>query len=181
MAQESRLQEMSLARAGNRAASCLRAAKRIVPAAGLLAALVVVCLPKSAQAQTPATAWGYMAGSENANADDSATAPGSRLGAATWTDQSGNLWLFGGYGSDSVGNLGYLNDLWEYSGGAWALKSAAATLTLPGVDLCNAGNYTSGSTVVGGRQYAATWVDAGGNLWLFGGSGCGSGSTFPRK
>ncbi len=79
MAQESRLQEMSLARAGNRAASCLRAAKRIVPAAGLLAALVVVCLPKSAQAQTPATAWGYMAGSENVNADDSATVPGSRL------------------------------------------------------------------------------------------------------
>ena len=86
--------------------------------------LVVVCLPRFSQAQTPATAWGYMAGSESVNADDSATVPGGRQSAATWTDLNGNLWLFGGYGSDSVGNLGYLNDLWEYSNDAWTLKSA---------------------------------------------------------
>jgi uncharacterized repeat protein (TIGR02543 family) len=40
--------------------------------------------------------------------------PGSRYGAISWIDGSGNLWLFGGYGYDSAGNLGYLNDLWEF-------------------------------------------------------------------
>lgn len=40
--------------------------------------------------------------------------PGARLWAASWMDSSGNLWLFGGYGYDSAGNLGQLNDLWKY-------------------------------------------------------------------
>ena len=35
-------------------------------------------------------------------------------GISTWIDSSGNLWLFGGYGYDSTGQLGYLNDLWQY-------------------------------------------------------------------
>src|ERR1700678_2929874 len=39
--------------------------------------------------------------------------PGGRMGAAQWTDGSGNLWLFGGNGYDASGDLGYLNDLWE--------------------------------------------------------------------
>jgi hypothetical protein len=26
-----------------------------------------------------------------------------------------NLWLFGGVGYDSTGDLGYLNDLWQYN------------------------------------------------------------------
>ena len=134
MAQESRLLRIvreSLTRTGSRAASCLKVAKRTLPVAGLLAALPIVCLPKPAQAQTPATAWGYMAGSENANADNSATVPGGRDGAATWTDQNGNLWLFGGWGDDSAGTVGLLNDLWEYSGGLWTLKSGFATTTVP--------------------------------------------------
>jgi hypothetical protein len=172
----------SLGQAQSRAASCLGAARKTLPVAGLLAALAFVCLCRPGRAQTPATAWGYMAGSENANANDDAgtpAVPGGRQGAATWTDQSGNFWLFGGNGYDSSGNLGTLNDLWEYSSGVWALKSAGATITVPGSGLCNKGNYTSGSYVVGGRNRAATWVDAGGNLWLFGGEGCGNASTSP--
>ena len=181
MAQESRLLRIvreSLTRTESRAASCLKVATRTLPVAGLLAALPIVCLPKPAQAQTPATAWGYMAGSENANVNDDTGAPavpGGRLGAATWTDQSGNFWLFGGYGFGSTGLQGVLNDLWEYSGGVWTLKSGSTTI--PGQYLCNEGNYTSGSYVVGGRENAATWVDASGELWLFGGSGCGNTST----
>ena len=169
----------SLARVEDRAASCLTAAMRTLPAAAALAALAIVCSPRQAQAQTPATAWGYMAGSENVDVDDSAILPGSRQSAVTWTDLNGNLWLFGGYGEDSTGNQGYLNDLWEYSGGTWMLKSLSATITLPGATECNEGNYIAGSTVVGGRASAATWVDASGNFWLFGGFGCGNASTLP--
>jgi hypothetical protein len=40
--------------------------------------------------------------------------PGARYPAVSWTDASGNLWLFGGWGYDSAGTSGYLNDLWMY-------------------------------------------------------------------
>jgi hypothetical protein len=42
-------------------------------------------------------------------------APGSREAGATWTDSQGNLWIFGGFGVDSAGTLGDLNDLWEFN------------------------------------------------------------------
>jgi hypothetical protein len=32
--------------------------------------------------------------------------PGSRYGAVSWTDNSGNMWMFGGYGHDSNRNSG---------------------------------------------------------------------------
>ena len=42
--------------------------------------------------------------------------PGARRKPSAWTDLSGNLWLFGGYGTGSAaGSDGMLNDLWEYS------------------------------------------------------------------
>jgi N-acetylneuraminic acid mutarotase len=139
-----------------------------------LTALFAVCLPKPALTQTPATAWGYISGSESAKVDDSGTVPGGRNGAATWTDQSGNFWLFGGAGLDSNNVSSNLNDLWEYSGGTWTLKSGSFTVAS---GACNVGNYTSGTYAVGGRSYAATWVDAAGNLWLFGGFGCATTTT----
>lgn len=41
--------------------------------------------------------------------------PGSRDSGSSWTDGSGNLWLFGGLGSDANNNNGgLLNDLWKY-------------------------------------------------------------------
>jgi Galactose oxidase, central domain len=93
--------------------------------------------------------------------------PGARVNAATWVDTSGNFWLFGGYGYDGSGNVGYLNDLWEYSGGTWTWVSGGAT------NLANQnGIYAApGTPMPGGRHEAVTWVDAGGNLWLFGGEG----------
>ena len=44
---------------------------------------------------------------------NAASNPGSRTGAVSWTDASGNLWLFcgTGYGRRSQG---YINDLWKY-------------------------------------------------------------------
>jgi hypothetical protein len=43
--------------------------------------------------------------------------PGGRKNSATWTDGSGNFWLFGGGGLDGTGmtsTVGNLNDLWKY-------------------------------------------------------------------
>ena len=40
--------------------------------------------------------------------------PGARDSAVAWRDSSGNLWLFGGFGLDSAGSAGGLNDLWHF-------------------------------------------------------------------
>jgi len=42
--------------------------------------------------------------------------PGSRWSTAAWTDASGNLWFFGGWGyaSSLAQSTGFLNDTWEY-------------------------------------------------------------------
>jgi N-acetylneuraminic acid mutarotase len=110
------------------------------------------------------------------------SAPGSRIGATSWTDSSGNLWLFGGDGVDSIGlpDNGWLNDLWEYntSTNQWAWISGSETLTcvfelggfcgVPGVYNGTPGTYTAGNVPVG-RFGANGWTDSSGNLWLFGG------------
>jgi hypothetical protein len=101
--------------------------------------------------------------------------PGSRNNAVAWTDQQGAMWLFGGYGVDSTGTLGNLNDLWKFNGGQWTWVSGANTAN-------QAGNYGTQGTaaatnIPGGRIEAAGWVDNAGTFWLFGGS-TGKGGAF---
>jgi N-acetylneuraminic acid mutarotase len=104
--------------------------------------------------------------------------PGSRENAASWTDSSGNFWLFGGLGLDANGSQGYLNDLWEFSastnewtwmGGGSVLNCNANGCGQPGVygtlGVPAAGN------APGSRYWATTWADSSGNFWLFGGFG----------
>jgi hypothetical protein len=58
---------------------------------------------------------------------DAANVPGGRYGSVSWMDGFGRLWLFGGYGYDSSGSLGYLNDLWQYDpiNGQWTWVNGA--------------------------------------------------------
>jgi N-acetylneuraminic acid mutarotase len=97
--------------------------------------------------------------------------PGARYSATSWIDSSGNLWLFGGYGYDSIGGVGRLNDLWRFS------TSSAQWTWIGGENDANAiGVYdtlgtASVSNVPGARYSASSWIDAAGNLWLFGGYG----------
>jgi galactose oxidase-like protein len=104
----------------------------------------------------------------------SANVPGGRSDLFSWTDPSGNFWLFGGFGYDSTNpatGLGNLNDLWKYtvSSGEWTWMN--------GPNLVNQiGTYgTQGilapGNIPGNREGGASWADASGNLWLFGGSG----------
>jgi N-acetylneuraminic acid mutarotase len=101
------------------------------------------------------------------------TLPGARQAAMAWADSSGNLWLFGGYGYDSTGDLGALNDLWQYSPSTrlWTWVNGDSG------DNANGGYGTQGTasaSVPGGRQAANAWIDSTGHLWLFGGAGYGS-------
>ncbi|MGO9268910.1 MAG: choice-of-anchor D domain-containing protein [Terriglobia bacterium] len=52
--------------------------------------------------------------------------PGGREGSVSWTDSSGDFWLFGGEGIDSAGTYGDLNDLWEYGSRPAATFSPAS-------------------------------------------------------
>lgn len=96
--------------------------------------------------------------------------PGSRYGSKTWTDNSGNLWMFGGYGMDET-NAGILNDLWKYNieTNTWTWVNGNKTIDQPG----KYGSQGIGatSTQPGARYLSNSWMDSQGNFWLFGGYG----------
>ncbi|MFP5229112.1 MAG: kelch repeat-containing protein [Acidobacteriota bacterium] len=115
--------------------------------------------------------------------------PGARRFSSTWADKAGNLWLFGGDGFDAGDGHGLLNDLWKFtpSTNQWAWMGGSNTTGATTSDdtgrsacfslLCGQrgvygtlGNSASGN-VPGGREGAASWADAPGNFWMFGGFG----------
>ena len=150
----------------------------------LLLVLAITAPISPSYAQTNEWAWfggsntsaGSMKGAYGAQGTASpANIPGGRTGAISWTDPSGNFWLFGGLGYDSTGNYGYLNDLWEFSTSSSQWTWIGGSNTVPEF-LGVTGTYgTMGdfatSNAPGGRTDAASWVDAHGNFWLFGGDG----------
>ncbi len=97
--------------------------------------------------------------------------PGGNNYSATWTDNSGNLWLLTGDVFTSttppISNLpGFFNELWEFTGTANYRGSCSNlwTLVRPPVPPATTG------PIPPGRWGAITWTDpATGNLWLFGG------------
>lgn len=133
--------------------------------------------------------WTWIGGSETAGAKGvygtlgaaSATnIPGAREGDDVWRDASGNVWLFGGYGYDSKGTLGELNDLWKYSpsNGQWTWVAGSDTANAAG-DYGTLG--TSASTnILGARDDAPGWLDGSGNIWVFGGEGYNSSGADPN-
>jgi hypothetical protein len=106
--------------------------------------------------------------------------PGARNSAVSWSDTSGNRWLFGGEGDDAKGNLGSLNDLWKFDPtlgtyGEWTWMGGSSTANQYGV-YGTLGTAAS-TNIPGARGSAVSWSDASGNLWLFGGEGFDSTGT----
>lgn len=93
--------------------------------------------------------------------------PGGRRVPSAWTSANGDLWLYGGQGFDANAAFGYLSDLWKYSGTQWTfvrgdiVKDVAAVFGTKEI--------AANSNNPGARLGSATWTDANGNLWLFGG------------
>jgi hypothetical protein len=114
--------------------------------------------------------WTWMDGANTANPLGTNTppsttfdtsSPGGRKYSGTWTDNSGNLWLFGGIGWDLTltANPVFLGDMWEYTGtqnyfgsvsNLWQKVALSGPVPSP-------------------RSGAHTWTDGAGTLWLFGG------------
>ncbi len=97
--------------------------------------------------------------------------PGAREFMLSWTDASGNFWLFGGDGFASTAAFGKLGDLWRYNptNNQWTWMKGFNTVDQNGVygtlGLANAANQP------GCRSSSGAWFDGAGNLWLFGGRG----------
>jgi N-acetylneuraminic acid mutarotase len=124
---------------------------------------------------TASDIWTWVAGSDYVNAPGvygtkgtaaKSNTPGARRQPVAWTDAAGNFWLYGG---NSVGNVGMLNDLWEFTPAntQWVWQGGSAVIGV-------AASYgTQGAPAAGNnpgaREGAASWSDATGNLWLFGG------------
>ena len=129
----------------------------------------------------PATGmWTWMRGANVINSQGNygvkgvpsvANDPGARTFAPiSWVDNQNDLWMYAGQGYDVNGNLGTLSDLWKYNiasnqwtwmngsniigqAPVWGTMGVPAPTNFPG-----ARNETS-----------ASWIDATGNLWFFGG------------
>jgi hypothetical protein len=98
--------------------------------------------------------------------------PGGREMAVSWTDRSGNFWLFGGEATylvngDTITSLA--NDLWQYTPTTrvWTHISGATTGAAPGV---YGSQGVPAANAPGARAEATSWLDTAGNLWLFGGT-----------
>lgn len=129
--------------------------------------------------------WTWVSGSNLANikgvyglaplAVSSSNLPGGRQNAVSWTDTSGNRWLFGGLGYDSNGApQGYLNDLWKFDGTNWTWVSGTNIINQKGV--YGAINTPASTNIPGARGGAISWYD-GTSFWLFGGFGYDTGTV----
>jgi N-acetylneuraminic acid mutarotase len=100
-----------------------------------------------------------------------ANTPSAMYGPISWTDNSGNFWLFGGTGYAQVATSGSLNDLWKYSPstGQWTWvwgDGVISKLAVYGAVGLEASTNKPGPRINGG-----SFVDGVGDLWLFGGYG----------
>jgi hypothetical protein len=92
--------------------------------------------------------------------------PGARNGAVSWTDSSGNFWIFGG---NTTGGL--VNDLWKFSPTTkvWTWVSGSSSVGQPGI--YGTQGVPAAANIPGAREYSVSWIDGSGNLWLSGGVG----------
>ncbi len=67
--------------------------------------------------------------------------PGGRSYAASWSDSAGNLWLFGGMGFDQAGQVGTLDDLWEFDPTTKLWTWVGGDAKLPGTGYGDPGVY----------------------------------------
>jgi PKD repeat protein len=121
--------------------------------------------------------WTWMHGDNFSNAPgvfgtqgvaDPANKPPGMYETCEWKDNNGNFWLFGGYDFNGANHAA----LWKYDPiiNQWAWMKGPSGTGTPGVygtqGISDPANYPGART-----NGACTWVDASGNLWLFGGSG----------
>lgn len=151
------------------------------------ALLFFFCISSAAQVSNTLP-WTWMSGTNTTNSygvygmmgtPSTTNYPGGREGGGTqWTDTSGNLWLFGGWGLPASGSQGFMNDLWKYDPVAneWTWMGGANTTNIGGS--YGTKGVAAATNQPGSRYLAAAWTDNSGNLWLFGGYGYDKNTAF---
>jgi N-acetylneuraminic acid mutarotase len=127
--------------------------------------------------------WTWVGGAENPfgtaapvygtqGTPDPSNEPGARENANTWTDTAGNFWLFGGDGNSFT-----YNDLWKYDPNShqWTWMGGSTTGGAAGV--YGTRGTADPANFPGARLQGASWTDAAGNFWLFGGIDGSAGGT----
>jgi hypothetical protein len=100
--------------------------------------------------------------------------PPARTDAISWVDSTGVFWLFGGAQFNSNGSyLAVFNDLWSYNPttALWTWVGGSSTPNAAGVYGTQGSPATT--NIPGARLGSTVWLDASGNVWLFGGEGLG--------
>ena len=163
----------------------LRMKRGTLAAAVAAACLVWLLMPGISQA-APGD-WTWMSGSDTTQqigvygtkgVPAASNVPGARETSVTWTDDSGDLWLFGGSGYCRWATIpGLMNDLWRYSQDTnmWTWVSGTYSLNRGGV--YGTKGVPAASNVPGARFNSFSWTDNDGNFWLFGGRGYDSTTT----
>ena len=101
--------------------------------------------------------------------------PPARYEAASWKDQNGNFWIFGGFKTNPIG--GELNDLWMFN----PLSKLWTWIHGPQLFANPLGNYgtqgiSSPLNIPSARGWCAiTWTGNDGKLYLYGGGPTGGG------
>ncbi|WOK08453.1 kelch repeat-containing protein [Imperialibacter roseus] len=136
-----------------------------------IAALFLDGLAQNLSAQTTYFSWESGAQSGNQKPIVFYPPPGSRYSPVSWSDDDGNLWLFGGWGYDKNGVNLWLNDFWKYefASDKWSFVGGSEINYAAGV--YGTKGVPASSNFPGARQDALTWKDTDGNFWLFGGRG----------
>lgn len=134
--------------------------------------------------------WTWVSGANALNASgvygtQSVAAPANRPGAryipVTWVDGSGNFWMFGGYGYDSAGAPGELNDLWEYSPASNEWTYVRGSMTANPAGVYGTQGLPEAANSPPPRSQAVGWMDANGNMWMFGGEGYDTSTGFYHR
>ncbi len=103
----------------------------------------------------------------------STNSPGARYSNTSWSDASGNLWLFGGEGWPENTSSGYgeLNDLFRYNiaTNAWTWMQGSNTTSQNGV--YGTQGVSAPTNIPGARMYNTWWKTPDGRFWLYGGEG----------
>ncbi len=156
--------------------------------AGRLAAICLIGLalgPLCRKANAQSGEWTWMAGANTADAPAvygtlgvaaPDNTPGYRNSSTTWTDSSGNFWLFGGLIPSGPGQAP-TNEIWVFypSLNEWAWMGGGG-VNAPGV--YGTLGLPAPTNIPGTRQYTVSWADSEGGLWLFGGYGYDAAGNF---
>jgi Secretion system C-terminal sorting domain/Galactose oxidase, central domain len=123
--------------------------------------------------------WTWIKGDNTANQvgvfgtkgiSNAANKPGARYVCSSWTDLSGNFWIFGGYGYDEQYS-GNLNDTWKYNPvtNQWTWVHGDKLIDRKAV--FGTRGVSSPSNKPGSRYVSNSWRDTNGDLLMIAGYG----------